>query len=59
MSKSSSRTAEITKTPTTPADAARVQSAVAKANKGQVPKGSHVGRMQKAATRNTGKPGDK
>lgn len=44
---------------TTPRVVARVQGAVARDNGGLVPKGSHVGRMQKAAVRNFGKPGGK
>ena len=41
MSKSSSKT-------TTPSVVARIQRAVAVQNGGQVPKGSYVGRMQRA-----------
>lgn len=44
---------------TTPADASRVQSAVAKAHGGAVPKGSYVGRLQGAAARHFGKSGGK
>ncbi len=44
---------------TTPADASRAQSAVARENGGQVPKGSYVGRLQGAAAKNFGKSGSK
>lgn len=37
--------------PTTPAVVARVQSAVAIKNGGQVPKGSYVGRMQRTVAK--------
>ena len=39
--------------PVTQEDKARVQSSVAKANDGQVPKGSQASRMQSAADKNT------
>lgn len=39
--------------------ASRMQSAVASVNGGQVPKGSYVGRVQAAATRNVTKTGSK
>ncbi len=45
--------------PTTPSAAARAQGAVAHTNGGAVPKGSYVGRLQAAATRNFGKSGGK
>ncbi|MBN9133505.1 MAG: hypothetical protein J0H48_09100 [Nitrosospira multiformis] len=38
-------------TPMTPADAARIQSATAKANGGRVPKGSFAARAQGAAAK--------
>jgi len=44
---------------TTPADASRVQSTVASQNNGVVPKGSYVGRLQRAAVRNAGISGEK
>lgn len=44
---------------TTPADASRVQSAVAKSHAGVVPKGSYVGRLQRAAALHFGKSGGK
>jgi hypothetical protein len=46
-----------TATPTTPAAVARAQSAVARANNGVVPKGSYVGRMQRAVASSPPKPG--
>ncbi len=57
MNKHQSRTAP--SNPTTPSDASRVQSTVARVSKGAVPKGSHVGRLQRAAARNFGKSGGK
>jgi len=45
--------------PTTPKAASRMQSGVAKDNGGTVPKGNYVGRIQKAAKNNFGKPGGK
>lgn len=42
---------------TTPRDASRVQSAVARSSGGTVAKDSHFGRMQAAAARNFGKSG--
>jgi hypothetical protein len=44
---------------TTPSDASRVQSRVAKSNGGIVPKGSYAARLQGAAARNSGKSGGK
>lgn len=44
--------------PTTPADASRIQGAVARTT-GSVPAGSYVGRIQAAAARNSGKSGSK
>ncbi len=44
-------------TPMTPAAAARIQSGTAKANSGQVAKGSFAARAQSAAARNSGKGG--
>jgi len=44
-------------TPMTPAAAARVQSATAHANGGQVAKGSFAARAQSAAAHNNGKGG--
>lgn len=44
---------------TTPSAASRAQKAVALANGGATPKGSYVGRLQKAAARNFGKSGSK
>ncbi len=44
---------------TTQKVASRMQSAVAKGNGGGVPKGSYVGRVQAAATRNMTKTGSK
>lgn len=44
---------------TTPADATRVQQKVANENGGIVPKGSVVGRLQRAAVKNFGKSGRK
>lgn len=50
----------VTKTNMTkPKDASRVQSVVAQANGGVIPKGSFVGRIQNAANRNFGKSGGK
>lgn len=46
-----------TKTPMTQEAAARIQSANAKANGGQVPADSHAARAQSAAVRNTSKGG--
>lgn len=40
------------KTPTRPRDASRAQSAVAKQHDGVVPKGSYVGKLQRAAALN-------
>ena len=39
------------KAPTTPKAAARVQGAVAKQGNGNIPKGSYVARMQRAAAK--------
>ncbi|TVO64212.1 hypothetical protein [Denitromonas ohlonensis] len=50
MSKSKPNT---NRKPINKTDLARIQSAVAKKNDGQVPKDSYVGRMQEAAERNT------
>lgn len=47
-----------TSQPTTLDDASRVQSAIAKANGGAVPKRSQASRMQRAAARNSGKSGE-
>lgn len=44
-------------TPMTQSDAARIQSATAKANGGHVPKGGFAARAQRAAARNGGKGG--
>lgn len=44
---------------TTPEDASRSQSAVARENKGVIPANSHVRRLQSAAARNFGKSGSK
>lgn len=44
---------------TTPTAASRVQKAVALRTGGNVPEGSVVGRMQRAAVRNYGKSGSK
>lgn len=44
---------------TTPDAASRVQGTVARHNGGVVPKGSQVGRMQRAAVRNFGASGKK
>lgn len=44
---------------TTPRDASRVQAAVSRSSGGAVAKGSHVGRLQAAATKNYGKSGSK
>ncbi|PSW26016.1 hypothetical protein C9I94_05545 [Photobacterium swingsii] len=41
------------KTPMTPSAAARIQSTVAKANEGQVAKGSFAARAQSAAAKNS------
>lgn len=41
--------------PTTPEDASRVQSAVARKHNGQVPKDSYATRLQSAAARNNAK----
>jgi hypothetical protein len=46
-----------TSTPTTAAAVARMQSAVARANNGAVPKNSHVGRMQRAVAARPPKAG--
>lgn len=56
MSKSKSHTSPVR---TTPADASRVQRAVAAQHGGQVPKGSYVGRLQGAAAKHFGKSGGK
>lgn len=45
--------------PTTPSAASRVQSAVARAHGGVVPKNSYAGRLQGAAVKNHGKSGGK
>lgn len=57
MSKSKGKSSTIK--PTSPADASRVQGAVASKHGGQVPKGSYVGRLQGAAAKNFGKSGSK
>jgi hypothetical protein len=44
---------------TTPRDASRVQSAIAKSTGGIVARGSQAGRMQAAAAKNFGKSGAK
>lgn len=44
---------------TTTRSASRVQAAVARSTGGSVPKGSHVGRLQAAAAKNSGKSGAK
>ena len=45
----------MTKTPMTPAAAARIQAANSKKNGGQNPKGSFPAKAQKAAAKNSGK----
>lgn len=45
----------MSKTPMTPAAAARIQAANAKQNEGQTPKGSFPAKAQKAAAKNTNK----
>lgn len=47
------------KAPMTPAAAARIQSATAKAGNGQVAKGSFPARAQSAAAKNAGAPASK
>lgn len=44
------------KTPMTPAAASRIQSATAKANNGQTPKGSFAAKAQTVAAKNTTTP---
>jgi hypothetical protein len=44
---------------TTPSDASRAQSTVARTNGGVIPPTSHVRRLQSAAARNFGKSGSK
>lgn len=44
---------------TTPADASRVQGAVARTTGGVIPPSSHARRLQSAAARNFGKSGSK
>ncbi|PHQ15124.1 hypothetical protein [Marinobacter profundi] len=44
-----------TKTPMTPAAAARIQSATAKANGGKTPKGSFAAKAQSVASKNSTK----
>jgi hypothetical protein len=45
--------------PTTPQDAARIQSAASKANAGKTPPNSHASRAQAAAAKPQNQPGDK